>query len=191
MEPPGFSKEPLIVLHPGSGSTHKCAHPALWASIVHDLMTRLNRKVCLIGGPADTDSHRNVQQQLPHHKPKILTDRDLLSVGFHLQYAKLFIGHDSGLSHLATSMGVPSVLLFGPTDPDKWAPRGRHVAIMRKSCHCVGKEFINQCQEKPCLSIPTIEIMAKVEEHFRDTQATMSLAHLGFGDETPYVPCLV
>lgn len=166
MGPPGFTKEPLIVLHPGSGSTHKCAQPALWASIVNALMARPHRKICLIGGPADTDSLRNVQGLVPHLKPTILTDMDLFSVGCYLQHAELFIGHDSGLSHLATSMGVPSVLLFGPTDPDKWAPRGRHVAIMRNSCHCVGIEIINQCKEKPCLSIPTIEIMAQAEKQF-------------------------
>lgn len=188
--PPGFSKEPLIVLHPGSGSTYKCASPALWASIVNDLMARPHWKVCLIGGPADTDCLRNVQGLVPHLKPTILTDMDLLSVGCYLLHARLFIGHDSGLSHLAASLGVPSLLLFGPTDPDKWAPRGRHVAIMRNSCHCVGNEFINHCKEKPCLSIPTIEIMAKAEEQFLDTQAPLSLAHSRFVAESPHVPCL-
>ncbi len=190
LDQPWSFKEPLIVLHPGSGGTHKCASPALWASIVNDLMARPHRKVCLIGGPADTDSLRNVQELVAHLKPKILTDMDLLSVGCYLQYARLFIGHDSGLSHLAASLGVPSVLLFGPTDPDTWAPRGKHVAIMRNACHCVGKEFMDQCIDKPCLSISTTEIMAKAEEQLWDTQTSMSPAHFGFVDESPHVSCL-
>jgi ADP-heptose:LPS heptosyltransferase len=52
------SKDLLIILHPGSGSTHKCAPPALWAEIVNGLMARPHRRVCLVGGPADTDSLR-------------------------------------------------------------------------------------------------------------------------------------
>ncbi len=183
-------KEPLIVLHPGSGGTHKCASPILWANIVNGLMARPHRRVCLVGGPADTDSLRNLHGLLTHLKPTLLTDMDLLSVGCYLQHAKLFIGHDSGLSHLATSFGVPSVLLFGPTDPDTWAPRGRHVTIMRNSCHCVGKEFMNQCRDRPCLSIPLTEVMAKAEEKLGGMKASVSRAHLGYVDESPHVPCL-
>ena len=40
-----------------------------------------------------------------------------------LQQCNLFLGHDSGISHLAAACGVPSVLLFGPTDPKIWAPQ--------------------------------------------------------------------
>lgn len=184
------SKDLLIVLHPGSGSTHKCAPPALWANIVNGLMARPHRRVCLVGGPADTDSLRRVQSQLTHFQPTILAGLDLFSVGRYLQHAQLFIGHDSGLSHLAGRLGVPSVLLFGPTDPAKWAPRGKHVAVMRNSCHCMGKESIDQCIDKHCFSIPTNEVMTKAEELLCGMNASMSQALLGFVDESPHVPCL-
>jgi ADP-heptose:LPS heptosyltransferase len=45
----------------------------------------------------------------------------------------MFIGHDSGISHLAAAVGTPSLLLFGPTDPEIWAPVGEHVRILRAS----------------------------------------------------------
>ncbi|MBI5085626.1 MAG: glycosyltransferase family 9 protein, partial [Acidobacteria bacterium] len=47
-----------------------------------------------------------------------------------LASARLFIGNDSGISHLAGACGLPVVALFGPTDPRVWAPRG-HVRAMR------------------------------------------------------------
>jgi len=43
----------------------------------------------------------------------------------------IFIGHDSGISHLAAAAGANCVLLFGPTDPGVWAPRNNNVQILR------------------------------------------------------------
>jgi len=50
----------------------------------------------------------------------------------HFRECRLFLGHDSGISHLAAACGVPCVLLFGPTDPATWAPPGPHVHVVRR-----------------------------------------------------------
>jgi ADP-heptose:LPS heptosyltransferase len=49
-----------------------------------------------------------------------------------LSSSQLFLGHDSGVSHLAAALGVPCVLLFGPTDPAMWAPPVPHVRVIRR-----------------------------------------------------------
>jgi heptosyltransferase-3 len=54
--------------------------------------------------------------------------RDLAS---HIAGARLYIGNDSGITHLAAAVGVPTLALFGPTDPDIWAPRGENVTVLR------------------------------------------------------------
>jgi heptosyltransferase-2 len=43
----------------------------------------------------------------------------------------IFIGHDSGISHIAAATGAPCVLLFGPTDPAIWAPANENVTVLR------------------------------------------------------------
>jgi heptosyltransferase-2 len=48
-----------------------------------------------------------------------------------LQRVRLFLGHDSGISHIAAAAGAPSLLLFGPTDPDVWGPLSGQVRIVR------------------------------------------------------------
>ena len=175
-----FFKEPLIVLHPGSGSPKKCAPPALLLNIIRGLTSpRPHCKLCLIGGPADEDTLRNVQGLLTHLEPIILEGLDLLSVGRYLTRAQLFIGHDSGLSHLAARLGVPSILLFGPTDPDKWAPRGTHVAAMRKCCLCLEKRSIAQCTDKCYFSFPVDEVVTKAEALLCGMQSSESLALVG------------
>jgi len=48
-----------------------------------------------------------------------------------LSQCSLFIGNDSGITHLAAALGVPTIALFGPTDPYVWGPRGTKVYIAR------------------------------------------------------------
>jgi len=55
---------------------------------------------------------------------------DLYELGCWLAGARLYIGNDSGITHLAAAVGTPVVALFGPTDPRVWAPRGKLVRVV-------------------------------------------------------------
>jgi len=52
---------------------------------------------------------------------------DLYDLACWLARARLYIGNDSGITHLAAAVGTPTIVLFGPTDPAIWAPRGSRV----------------------------------------------------------------
>ncbi len=56
---------------------------------------------------------------------------DLYELACWLAGARIYIGNDSGITHLAAAAGAPVLALFGPTDPAVWAPRGPHVRIAR------------------------------------------------------------
>jgi len=56
---------------------------------------------------------------------------DLYELACWLARARLYIGNDSGITHLAAAVGTPVLALFGPTDPEVWAPRGPHVRVGR------------------------------------------------------------
>jgi heptosyltransferase III len=56
---------------------------------------------------------------------------NLLDLAEWLTGASLYIGNDSGITHLAAAVGVPTVAIFGPTDPRVWAPRGPHVEVLQ------------------------------------------------------------
>jgi heptosyltransferase III len=56
---------------------------------------------------------------------------DLYDLACWLAKARLYIGNDSGITHLAAAVGTPVIALFGPTDPEVWAPRGQHVRVGR------------------------------------------------------------
>ena len=56
---------------------------------------------------------------------------DLYELACWLAKARVYIGNDSGITHLAAAVGTPVLALFGPTDPEVWAPRGPHVRVGR------------------------------------------------------------
>jgi hypothetical protein len=58
---------------------------------------------------------------------------DLYELARWLAGARLYIGNDSGITHLAAAVGAPVIALFGPTDPAVWAPRGERVRIIATS----------------------------------------------------------
>jgi ADP-heptose:LPS heptosyltransferase len=62
---------------------------------------------------------------------RLLLDRPLVVVAAILRRARAFLGNDSGISHLAGMLGLPTLALFGPTDPALWAPLGPRVRVLR------------------------------------------------------------
>jgi ADP-heptose:LPS heptosyltransferase len=57
---------------------------------------------------------------------------DLLELAALVAHAGRVVCSDTGMAHLATAFGIPSVVLFGPTTPDDWGPRpndGRHIVL--------------------------------------------------------------
>ena len=118
-----------IVVSPGSGGRHKCWPIERYADIVEEVVA-LGLQAVVALGPAE--------QHLADHSllrasndVRIVQPPDLVRLAGLLQSADLYLGNDSGPSHIAAAVGVPSVVLFGPTDPDLWAPRGRSVEVIK------------------------------------------------------------
>ncbi|HKO30578.1 MAG TPA: glycosyltransferase family 9 protein [Nitrospiraceae bacterium] len=143
----------LVVIHPGSGSAHKSVHPATIASLVVALQD-FGVTPVVLEGPADRAPVERLLQ-LCVNPPTVLRDLDILTVAGVLAQTQLFVGHDSGVTHLAGLIGLRTVALFGPTDPNRWAPRGTHVAVVEGApCLCHSWDEVRRCENKPCLDIP-------------------------------------
>jgi lipopolysaccharide heptosyltransferase III len=111
---PVISQRDSVVIHPFSGSNRKN-----WPlDLYQELARRLSpNTVEWIVGPEE-------QLEGAHRFEKL---HDLAAW---LGGAKLYIGNDSGITHLAAALGIPTLALFGPTDPAKWAPRGENVRVL-------------------------------------------------------------
>ena len=113
-----------IAIHPGSGSPGKNWPQANWRALI----ATLPLPVLLILGEAEVAGWNPTS--LP---TSVITAicQPLETLVTHFSSCRLFLGHDSGISHLAAACGVPSLLLFGPTDPATWAPPTPRTRVLR------------------------------------------------------------
>lgn len=119
--PPGGP--PLdVVLHAGSGSPRK-NWPLERFRAVADYLAKRGRRVEWCVGPAEEGLH------LPSGA-RVLQVTSLTDLARRLAGARQYVGNDSGITHLAACVGCPTVALFGPTNPDIWAPRGDNVTVV-------------------------------------------------------------
>ena len=80
----------------------------------------------------ESDAERVAELKAAFGKRLVFLDhRPLHILGAVLQRCAFYIGHDSGISHLAAAAGVKCLLLFGPTDPAVWAPTNPDVNVLR------------------------------------------------------------
>ena len=153
---------PLIICHPGSGSRHKCVRADTWGTLIRGCRARQRMPVVVLG-PADDKAETAIQAQGLPELP-ILRPRSITMLAAILAQAQGYIGHDSGVSHLAALLGVPTVAMFGPTDEQRWAPQGVHVTVVRgESCTCVNWDAVQACTEKSCLNVKPDEVFEALD----------------------------
>ena len=158
----GRSTAPLILCHPGSGSRHKCVRADTWGALLRGCRDR-RFATSMVLGPADEQVVAAIQAQgipdLPIFRPQSVTMLAAI-----LAQAQGYLGHDSGVTHLAALLGVPTVAMFGPTDQQRWAPQGAHVTVVRGgACACAGWDAVRACVEKPCLNVAVSEVLEALD----------------------------
>jgi heptosyltransferase-3 len=125
----GNFKKPFIALHPGSGSKTKNWPMEEWVKLGEHLFSN-GRTVLVVAGEAD-EQRLAVLETAWKDKPVRFAKNLPLPYLAALFETSVFIGHDSGISHIAAAAGARSILLFGPTDPAIWAPTNEHVTVLR------------------------------------------------------------
>ncbi|MGI8889817.1 MAG: glycosyltransferase family 9 protein, partial [Chthoniobacterales bacterium] len=122
----------LIGLHPGSGSEKKNWPLDRFVRLAASLLEETrNLRLLFVGGEADAERMAHLSRSLPNERVERAENLALPELARRLQGCAVFVGHDSGVSHLAAAVGVPCLLLFGPTDPAVWAPANRDVRVLR------------------------------------------------------------
>lgn len=122
-----------LAAHPGSGSTSKNWPAAKWAELLSNLMKTTTLNVLLTGGEAERDWLGEISSKLPPTRLKVLQSAPLPELARWLACCTAFVGHDSGITHLAAAVGVKSLALWGHTAEDVWRPRARELILLRDS----------------------------------------------------------
>ena len=109
------------VLHPGAASASRRWPPTRFAAVARWL-ERHCRPVVLSAGPGEERLAREVAGRAGLAAHRIFARRDLRALARLVRDAGLLVCGDTGIAHLATAFGTPSVVLFGPTPPSRWGP---------------------------------------------------------------------
>ena len=129
----GKQIDECVAIHPGSGGAQKCWPIESFACVIERLWER-SSSVLLLAGPAEAKRLAYLRQRLAAPPVagmfRVLFNAPLLEVARHLQQCRGYLGNDSGITHLAAMLGVPTVAIFGPSDPVIWRPVGDRVRVI-------------------------------------------------------------
>jgi heptosyltransferase-2 len=120
-----------LALHPGSGSDAKNWPEAKWAELLESLLNTTRLDFLLVGGEAEGRRLQRLSAALPPARVRVAQSLPLPELAVLLARCSGFIGHDSGISHLAAAVGLPALLLWGNTVEEIWRPAGENVMVLR------------------------------------------------------------
>jgi len=156
----------FFVIHPGSGSSRKNWPSESFAAVARGLSQGRGLTPVILGGEADGETLAGLRKILGEERASFVENAPLEQVASILSRAAVYIGNDSGVTHLAAALGVPTLALFGPTDPLVWSPRGRRVEILSGTAPCspCDPEKRRRCLDNVCMkSIPVERIIEATE----------------------------
>ena len=129
-----------IALHPGSGSERKNWPEHRWAELLERLIVASDVRLLLVGGEAEGDRLERLASRLPKQRVEVARNLPLTELGKRLMTCIAFVGHDSGITHLAAALGIPGMVLWGETAREVWAPRNPNLEIVTHESGLAGLE---------------------------------------------------
>ncbi len=154
-----------VTVHPGSGGMAKCWSLERYLDCI-SILAREHPVVMLLGPAEDEKFVRQVSEGMATVgiKADIVRNRSISHISCLLKASSLYIGNDSGITHLASVLGVPTVALFGPTDHRLWKPVGKNTRVVRSGIPCspCNEKSYRRCGGRKCLE--TIGVSSVIEE---------------------------
>jgi heptosyltransferase I len=150
-------RKPLIAIHPGTSpkTFYKRWMADRYSELADRFIRDLGASVIFTWGPDELDWVEGIRKGM--EKPSILGPRtgSLTQLGEVLRRCNLYVGGDTGPMHVASSMGIPVIAIFGPTDPVENEPFGEHRKVRKEvGCNPCRKK---SCRELACLKAVTVD----------------------------------
>ncbi|OGQ84353.1 MAG: hypothetical protein A3F90_15710 [Deltaproteobacteria bacterium RIFCSPLOWO2_12_FULL_60_19] len=147
----GLGDRRILVLAPGSGAREKNWPVEFFLEVSRWWRCETGGQVLVVYGPAEEERLGE-----PGRWDGAIQVRGLSlgKVAALLSRCDLYLGNDSGLTHLAGALGIETIALFGPTDAAQWAPRGRSVTVVSRNVPCspCSSSAMKRCAHRKCLA---------------------------------------
>ena len=162
----------IVAISPGSSNRYKHWNPACFARVIQAIDDK-DITFLLVGGWTEANQAQAIMDRSLSATVHDYTGKlDLEQTAAVLSRAMIFIGCDSGVGHLATALGIPTLILFGPSDPRKWSHPGPRHAVVRNDlpcAPCASFGYYKLCRDIPCMQTITAEsVVARVKELLHD-----------------------
>ena len=160
--------ERYIVVHPASRWLFKCWPAERMAALINELQAR-GERVVLTGSPSREEYPliEGVLRELQQPVINLVGQLSLKELAALIGGAKLFIGVDSAQMHMASAMGTPAVVLFGPSGEIEWSPWQipHRIVVSRHSCRPCGYAGCGDGGRSECVeTIPVAAMLAAVND---------------------------
>jgi ADP-heptose:LPS heptosyltransferase len=141
----------LLVIAPGSGAREKNWPEDFFFAIVKWWREAVNGVAVLLTGPVEEE--RGGLERL-QNSCVVARDLTLSQAAALLARSDLYLGNDSGITHLAAAAGARTIALFGPSNARQWAPRGKRVTIVSRKIECSPCQIaqMKNCPHRACLT---------------------------------------
>ena len=127
---------PMVALHPGAGSIAK-RWPLENFRELAGRFVQSGLQLLIIEGPAEDGLSERMADGIPGGLMMAARGLPLRTLAGLLRFCTTFVGNDSGISHLAAVLNVPTLVLFGPSRPEQWAPSGARVKTLAAAHGCI------------------------------------------------------
>lgn len=163
---------PFAVIHPAAAFDTKQWATERFSRVAESLSAR---GLAIVVITASTEAH--LADKLRQHATSAVvafTDLSLPEVTALLSQARLFVGNDSGVAHIAAAVGAPSVVIFGSSNTAHWRPWGKapsEVVLEELECQPCHGYFCEKFEEPECIKRVSVErVLASVERVLRETE---------------------
>ena len=129
-------QSPLVAIHPGSPIPLKRWCPERYAELADWLIARKGTQILFVGVKEEVPIVTEIQRRMQGASINIAGETTLTQLASILRACNMFIGNDSGPMHLAAAVGTPTIGLYGPGDPTRFAPIGVTCQTIRRKLDC-------------------------------------------------------
>jgi ADP-heptose:LPS heptosyltransferase len=119
-----------LAIHPGSGAARKNWPEDNWSDLLKMFLAETSLNFLLIGGEVEGERCNRLAAGLPAERVEIAQNLPLPELAARMKACALFIGHDSGITHLAAALDLPGLVLWGPTALATWRPQSDRLKIL-------------------------------------------------------------
>lgn len=173
LEEKGISKgEFLIALNPGSSWKSKIWPSRNYARLADILIKKFRAKVILLWGQGEESLVESISSTM-EEKPLTAPRTDLKELASLISRCTMFIGSDSAPLHIASSLSVPSVGLYGPTNPHRNGPYGPENIAIKKDLSTLScrRKGCRKCKTQDCMQLITVEeVVEQVENKIKELE---------------------